>query len=198
MRIKKEHYIVGVMGRTGSGKSYLVKNMLSRINRYIVIDPLHEYQGTVFNSWKDVVHFLDDYRDSNFRVVYRPPEGTEEEDTAKMFEVLNAVNSFTAVIEEADYHCSPHFINPEFARLMKYGRHGDRSLIWVSRNPAEVNRQLTRLSHAIMTFKQVEPIDLRYLSHFSFSKDVQTLEKYEWAYNGDAQIITKLTGIKIA
>jgi len=192
--MEKVNYIIGVLGKKGSGKSYLVKSMLSRIPRLIIIDPLREYSGVIFNDWRDVVEYIHKFKSGRFRAVFRPTEGREDESIGEVLDVVNDINNYTLVMEEVDYVCDPWTIHPELERLVKYGRHFRRNLIWISRNAAEVNRDLTRQSDTLVTFRQTEPIDLKYLRSFSFSKDPETLEKYEFATSGDIQMFTLLTG----
>jgi len=193
--MKKEHWILGIMGKTGSGKSHLAKQILQKQRRYLVIDPLWEYPGIVFYDWAELVRGVYDRAGQGFKFCFRPARNKQgEADTGKVFRLMNEIGNYTAVIEEADTWCNPYFIHEDFASLMKYGRHSCINMLWISRNPTEVNRTLTRLSHALISYRQTEPIDLRNLRQYAWSEELSTLDKYQWAYNGDAQIITKLTG----
>ena len=142
------NYIVGIMGKKGMGKSFMVKHFMHRIKRKIIIDPMHEYPGTIFYSWEDLIIFLND-------------------------------------------------IHEELEKLVKYGRHERRNLIWISRGPYEVNRLLTRLTDTMITFQQNEKRDQDFFNNYNFNKDVTILKKYEWAYWGDSKILTSIFCIKI-
>jgi len=48
----------------------------------------------------------------------------------------------------------------------------------------------------LISFTQTEPVDLKYFSNFNFNCDLEALKEYEWAYNGDVQVITKILGLK--
>ena len=185
----QNNYIIGVLGKKGSGKTHLVTSCLAAIDRYIVVDTLHEYPGAVFENYASVVCFLDEMRDNHFAIVYRP---LSDDDLEKFFTIINDINNYTLVVEEIDFYCDPQNIHPEIDNLTRYGRHYGRSLIWVSRNPYEVNRFLTRQSDLLITFVQSEPRDLDYFKRYSFDKDIQNLKQYEYSMWGDIQLFTTI------
>jgi len=188
--------IIGVFGKKGSGKSYLVKKALKKMNRYIIVDPMHEYNGVICNSYHEVVDVLVEYLEYNFKIVYRPPN---DEDIDNFFQILNTdeMVDYTFVMEEADLHCSAWYLHPEIKKLTRYGRHSGRNLIFVSRRPAAVSRDMTSQMDVMISFTQIEPIDLKYFSNFRFNRDVETLGEYEWSYNGDVQVITNILGLEV-
>jgi len=186
-----DNAIIGIMGKKGSGKSFFVKKAVPKIKRIIVLDPLYEYSGTICESWTDVIEYLKEFKENDFRAIYRPPD---DEDVEGFLSIINTVNDYTLVAEEVDFFCSPNDIHPELLKLTKYGRHFKRSLLWLSRNPYEVNRFLTRQSDALITFRQTEPRDLDYFKRYNFNKNLEGLEEYEMAFSGSRQIITKIWG----
>jgi len=189
-----DNHIIGVMGKKGSGKTVFVKDALKSMKRYIVVDTLYEYNGVVFYNWNELVCFLDEVRDIDFKVIYRP---LSDEDRESFFELINEINNYTLVIEEIDFYCNSHWLHPEIDHLTRYGRHYKRSLIWISRNPFEVNRFLTRESDVLITFRQTEPRDLDYFKKYDFNKEIQDLKEYEYAFWGDKQMITGILNKKI-
>ncbi len=187
------NYIVGIMGKKGQGKSYLVKQFMHRIRRKIIIDPMHEYSGTIFYSWEDIVIFLNDYYDMDFSIVYRP---LDDEDRDKFMRIINTLNDYTLIAEEVDLLSNSYDVHPELKKLIKYGRHEKRNLIWISRGPYEVNRLMTRLIDTMITFQQNEKRDQDFFNNYQFNKDVTNLKKYEWAFWGDITILTNKFGIE--
>lgn len=194
--------IVGVFGKKGSGKSTLVKKCLQNMNRYIVVDPMHEYTGVICYSWHDVADVLKDFKAFNFKIVYRSPNDT---DMDNFFALINTRNrethrfeltDFSLVFEEVDLHCSPYYVHDGIKYLTRYGRHSGRSFLYVSRRPAAVNRDMTSQTDLMISFKQVEPNDLKYFANFTFNKPLETLQEYEYAWNGDADLFTMYLGIE--
>ena len=177
------------MGKKGSGKSFFVKKAIPSIKRIIVIDPLYEYSGTICENWTDVIDYLNEFKANDFRAIYRPQN---DEDVEDFLLIINTVNDYTLVAEEVDMFCSPHDIHPELLKLTKYGRHYKRSLLWLSRNPFEVNRFMTRNCDNLITFRQTEPRDLDYLKRYGFNKKLDELKEYEMSFSGSKRMLTKI------
>lgn len=199
--VNKYDYMIGVMGKRGSGKTEFVKKSLPEIRRFIVCDVLHEYEdGLVFDSWAALQNHLDETNELDFRLIYQPPN---DDDLEFFFEyTINGVNDYTLIMEEIDYHCSANWIHPSLDEFARYGRHERRNMIWISRNPFEVNRFITRQTNVFITFLQTEPRDLEYFRKIgTFSKQIDTLGRFEWAYHCtdyDKHLITDVLHKKIS
>jgi len=183
------------MGKTGSGKSELVKSALINIPRKIIIDPMGEYEGTLFDSWDVLLDFIDNYRTDDFTAVFRP---LHKDDIDRFFELCNSVNDYTLIAEEVENWCGSHDIQCDLEEIISFGRHNNRSIIWISRTPYEINRDLTRQSHLLISILQTEPVDLKYLENYPFNKDITTLKEYDYAYavlQGDENLITNIQKI---
>lgn len=179
------------MGKKGSGKSFLVKKCLKRIRRYIVLDPLAEYEGVVFHEWHEIALALHNLKTFDFRIVFRPLKKDEIE---PFFILANSVNDYTLVCEEVENWCNARYIQQNLEELISFGRHFSRSLVWISRSPFEINRDLTRQSDVLISFIQSEPVDLKYLANYTFDRDIKTLPEYDFAWYGDIQKYTDFVG----
>ncbi len=180
------NYIVGVMGKKGSGKSFAVKYVLKRIPRYIILDSLHEYErGIIFHNANEVREYIKRYSSIDFKIIYRP---TNDEDVFQFLNIISHVNNYTFIAEEIDLYCNSYAIDPNILYNIKYGRHFNRNLIWITRAPFEINRFLTRNSDVIITFRQTEPRDLDYLKKYSFNvtkEELMNLPEYKYAVHLD-------------
>ncbi|MBA7495311.1 hypothetical protein ES702_05893 [subsurface metagenome] len=175
------NYIIGFLGKKGSGKSHKVKQMMKKIPRYIVIDPMDEYSDcVVVNNYDELYDYLCGYHSSDFRIAFRPPDDFECE---KFWELANEIHDYTLIVEEADIYAHSTDIHPELLNRLKHGRHKKNSTIWISRSPFEINRYLTRQTDLIVCYLQTEPRDLKYLEGYKFDKDITKLNysKYEYA-----------------
>ena len=187
--MEKINYIIGIIGKKGSGKSQLAKSSLKNIDRYIVLDVLHEYnQGIIFLNFEEMIKYLKEHEFSKkFKIIYRP---SDDYDSERFLEMTKYLKNFTLILEESDFHCNPHKINPNLEHNLKYGRHFRRNLIWITRRPAEINRMLSAQSDLIIVFNTTEPIDLKYLSFYQFNKNIPELKKYEYAFSGDEKLLS--------
>jgi hypothetical protein len=183
-----KNYNIGVMGKKGSGKSHLVKHyILPKVKRYLVLDSLREYkEGVICGSIDDLKNYIFQCENGRMKGIFRPENDTDVEE---FLALTRHVNTCFFILEEVDLIADSNRINDDLLYNIKYGRHYERSILWISRCPYEINRFLTRQTDLMITFKQTEPRDLDYLAKYSFNKDIATLGQYEYAYTGDEKIL---------
>lgn len=180
--MKLENYIIGIMGRKGSGKTEFLKKAIGNIDRYIIVDTLKEYEkGVIFDSVYQLKNFIDLHGVNNqFHVIFRPLN--DESMEYFLTTCLTRIQNYTLILEEVDYWCNSYFIHPVLKNMIRYGRHFNKNMLWISRCPYEINRFLTRNCDLIVTFVQTEDRDLKYLNTLSFNKNVATLKEWEYSY----------------
>ncbi len=198
------NYIIGIFGKKGSGKSTFLQKMMVQLDRYICVDPHSEHKGIVCGNWKEVMFVLENFLEQKFRIVYRPDDDNDMEEFFKIITAgdedekgnFRGMQNFTLIMDEADLWCSANYVHPAMFDYISYGRKRGRNLIYVSRRPPAISRFYTSQSDVMISFLQTEPNDLKYFSNYTFNKDLQTLKEYEWAYNGDGQILTEVFHLK--
>jgi DNA helicase HerA-like ATPase len=169
-------FIKIVLGKRGSGKSYLVKNKLmfsyTECRKIVIIDPNHEYEGLVAENFGDFVNWFREYEKSPFvKIVCR---FENDDDISRLFlqaKTIGVNYPVLYVIEETDLFCDPYKIDEHFSKLIRHGRHWKASLICISRRPAELNRLVTSQANEIYVFQFSEPNDLLYLKRTGFNID---------------------------
>ena len=174
-----------VIGKRGSGKSYLVKKMIQDEKRLVIYDIMSEYmQGVVFDgqSEKDQLKwFWRQFYMRDFRIIYRPVLVKQEIDwIAKLVFTLGDI---TFVCEEIDSFCTSYDMPETFSAIVQRGRHKRIQLIGVTPAPFGINRDLTRQAKEIYIFNTKEPKDIDYLKNLmgvEIEEKLNALQQYEF------------------
>jgi hypothetical protein len=169
-----------VCGKKGFGKtSFVKKELIPKWKRVVVLDSLgFEYPYKAADS---IGEFADNLKanveQESFYLTYNPLDNREEE----FFKFCLVLTSCLIVVEETDLFCTTSQIDPSLDRLIRYGRHRKLDLVFLSRRPAEVHRNVTAQADVIVSFKQTEPRDLEYFR--KITDDFESLRHLKkWKY----------------
>lgn len=179
-----EKKIILVLGKRGSGKSYLANKLIENHHRLFIFDTLSEYeQGVVFGTenWELCLEFWRKVYRDNFRLVYRPIDPEAEID--EICELLFELGNVTFLVEEIDCYCTAYKIPPAFAHIIQRGRHKNITLIGVTQRPFGVHRLLTSQAKEIYVFNTNEPRDREYLRTLlgqEIDAKLDSLKQYEY------------------
>lgn len=154
-----------ITGKTGTGKSRLVKQLRQSFERTITLDPLEEYEGTIFFDFVTFRDYVADHVEENFSLVCR---FTDEQDIDLLFQAVWFVERCTLIVEEANLFFDPHSKIQSFHRLVAQGRHKEISLLCVSQRVPELPISFRAQRNTIVTFQQTEPYDLKLLEGYGF------------------------------
>jgi len=188
--MEKQRYIVTVLGKAGAGKTHLVRETILPVaaRPVFIIDPMAEFStlGLQFEDPGDLWRYVSEGR-PNASGIYTM-RCTRDHHAEEVFRLLStAQEPATLLVDEASNYCSPHSIDDELKRIVAYGRHWGQNVILTARRPAEIHRDLTAQSDAVITFQQTEARDLKALSSISDeaarASDL-TYEKHEYLVLG--------------
>lgn len=186
---KRSHCTYTITGKKGSGKSTLVREIITKIKfaRTIVFDYNEEYTdlpGVVATRGPqgliDVIQSttLDSYASPGkyLKVAYLPlPGGYLPDETLTVLDNLvcfTHTGGLLVVIEEAQLSQSPSELPQALKVLISTGRHKKITSIFVTQRPAGLNRHTTAQSEAVIAFRTTEPLDLDYLKKLGFDPEV--------------------------
>lgn len=169
--------IILIFGRTGSGKSYLTKRLIKKIDRVCIIDVLFEYDnGLIFYTLSDFLDYLEKKTEKKFCYIFR---FTSDFEIELLFDLLYTLSNLTLVVEEAEIYISSYSKKSNFLKLVRYGRHKSISIIAVARRVTELSNDLRAQANKIISFKQILKNDLDYLKTLGFHK-VETLKQFDF------------------
>jgi energy-coupling factor transporter ATP-binding protein EcfA2 len=185
--MQDEKKIILVIGKRGSGKSYLVKKLIENETRLLVYDVMSEsnppYFGVTFltEEKNQFTWFWRQFYKRDFRLVYRPINPKAEIDW--IAQCVFALGNMTFVCEEIDSFCTSYDMPESFRYIVQRGRHKNITLIGVTPAPFGINRDLTRQAKEIYVFNTNEPRDIQYLKDLlgnEIEKKIGELKLYEY------------------
>jgi len=161
-----QNQIITIMGQKGSGKTTLAMEIIESRERVLVIDPSGEYEdmkgAQVALGAEDASQALIELKEKP-RFLLVASDLLDDEETMGLLAVAFEVPRLLVVIDETSLYCDPHSIPEEITRMIRYGRKREIDIIFIARRPSEIHRELTAQSDLVVTFKQMEPIDVTYL-----------------------------------
>lgn len=175
----KKRKVILIFGRTGSGKTYFTKKLISKLDRVIIIDKMFEYEdGVIFYSFNELLDYFLTNKPTTFKFICRFENDTDIE---MLFRFCWYVKNLVLVVEESEMYISPYVKQSEFLKLIRYGRHKAISIIAIARRVVEISNDVKANADKIITFKQILQKDLDYLERLGFDKQkVINLKQYEF------------------
>jgi hypothetical protein len=168
--------IILIYGKTGMGKSTKAKEIISGYDRVIIIDPKAEYDGLVFTDCVDMIEYYEANEPEKFIFICRFQTDVEHESVFKFCEVIENV---LLVVEECEIYISPKSQSSYFYNLCRYGRHHNVSVLGIARRSGEISIGFRSLVTKIISFKQTEPRDVKYMDDLGLH-DVDKIEPHEF------------------
>lgn len=150
--------IVCIIGRRGSGKTTLCRQLVEKERRLIAWDVYREHKV----AWTEDVRVLFRHamKEKRFRI------GIDSGDTHDAITILEAskhIQNVAVVIEEVDLVATATSVPVPFRKAIAQGRHWGLTLYTTSRRPAEVSRLLTSQAYHLYCFQTHEPRDIAYM-----------------------------------
>lgn len=156
---------VSVIGPVASGKTFLMKRWIERIEkRFVVFDPTAEYDdipGTHF--WATPKAYAIYMRDHphDFRAIYHPEDvETGFSTVASGIWQMDGNESKWLFIEEIHELISPWSKHQKMKMFMKYARKRLIGMIGATQRLADLHKDYTSASRTIVIFHTTEPRDL--------------------------------------
>lgn len=176
MDSNKVRTVTVIFGKTGTGKSYLAKQIIDSYTRVIICDPKHEYTGLIFTNFSDLSEYYKDNVPEKFTFVCR---FESELDYNYLFKLCLIIEDLLLVVEEAEIYISPGARSSSFLDLVRYGRHHGISILGIARRATELSIDFKAMCDKIISFKQTFPRDIKTMQELGF-ENIETLPDYEY------------------
>jgi hypothetical protein len=190
----------------GSGKTTLAKEIIKGVNRGIVFDVLNEYDfGKIIKDEQELKNELANLFNENGILQKDNWKFTLKIDNDKFLYNAGLIcwvfGKYFAIdykldwwicFEEASLYV-PNNSNNIFLNFPRYGRHYLINQIYISRNTAELSKQVISQSDLIVSFRQIEPRHRKVLSEYGFDiEKLDKLEKFDYICVGDCSFLNSI------
>lgn len=178
------------IGKSGSGKSFLVRQLIRPKRRLIVFDTMAEYtDGVVFTDRRAMLEFWRKHARGDFRIIYQP-EFNPAREIDEIAELVYLCGHVCFVIEEVTAYTNPNYISDQLAHCIQRGRHKDIEIVATTQRPYGLHRLLTSQCRDIYVFNTNEPRDVAYLRDLlgaGVEAKLKTLAKYQFVHWQDGR-----------
>jgi len=184
--MSSEKKVIIIIGKRGSGKSYLAYKLIEKEQRLVVFDIMSEYENGVIFDGEDYECFLTFWRRvyrGSFRLIYRPLNPDAEID--RICELVFKAGNLCFLVEEIDCYCSSHRISDFFASVIQRGRHKHITLIGVTQRPYGIHLLLKSQAKEAYIFNTNEPRDREYLRTWlgqEIESKLDSLQLYQYVH----------------
>lgn len=180
--LNRKNKIIFVLGQKGSGKSCYARAHVLGLSRVIVFDPMREYSdGVIFEDFETLLGFMENNHLGQFRAICRFRSDAEY---LRAIELVLLVGNMWIVIEELNFFISAQSKENQFLELFRFGRHNNISIMAIAQRAAEIPKTFTSQADLMVSFRQIEPRDLDYMSKISYvgsqgAERIRNLQKAE-------------------
>jgi len=184
-----------VLGKSGSGKTVAVRNIVAEADRVIIFDAKGgDYNdGVVFYDLRELARFWLNHGSGKFRLIYRPLFAYDEFE--KVAELAYKCGNLWLVAEELDIYYPSTKIGFWGAMVLRRGRSRGIHFVGATQRPKRVNKDVTSQATEAYIFKTIEPGDIDYRKDW-LGQDIETyikeLGEYQYVHCcGAAKTIRK-------
>lgn len=179
--------IAALLGKTGSGKTWTSLDRYFTWERAVAIDTKlggrqGEYPGWVAGSLRELEDLLEETKKlpEGWRISYRGPThfprpGKEVDpvlDAEPLFRILERVENYLLVVEEAADFCTDRKCPPSLKKIAFKGRHRGQALTINSQRPASVAKLLLAEAQLVIAWPMQDPGDRESLRFRGFPLEV--------------------------
>ena len=165
MKGELQNRIVGIVGRKGSGKSTVLREILSCRLRVVIFDTMAEHSSpNLFSSLDRCLDYLERVQSDSFFHCALRQKGDEEETLNELAACVYDVRKVCFALEEVPWFSTAASQPEGLDLLSRMGRHRRIDLVWTAQRMAEVSRRLTSATDIFVLFSITEPRDLTSLA----------------------------------
>lgn len=197
----RENCVAVAIGRTGSGKTTLIRALADKARRIIVADPEGKWRFSKGSALEVETgrDLLDALAESNaqdpaaaFRIIYRVEDAARMELAAPA--AAFAYRNLTLCCDEIVWLCSGRRLPPYLMRLLQVGRERRVNLLATTRSPAEIPSMLMEQASVRWFFRMEPGPGLETVARrFGLDQEeIRTLPEHKYLFYGDAATLEQI------
>lgn len=194
----RQNKIVGEIGRKGSGKSTIFREVLRHERRLVVFNTMgeHDWIPDQISDLDQFVVYMNEVADpkEQFQVAFTPLGEIQDDFDVIAGEVFSIGNLTFGIEEMPMLTRSAGYMQPSLGRLFRLGRHRSLNLMWTAQRAAEVPRGVTGATDFFIIFQQTEPADLKALEYRVGQATVVHVEELDLHDFLTYDVITRIEG----
>ncbi len=178
-----------ILGKRGSGKSTLSKELMRRAGgRVVFLSPVENLKAD-FTAWEyaEIKIFMEKMKGGQILVVRRADIKAAEIVALTALSMPKQKFNFTLVVDEMDKYNK----STEMLDIIHYGRHFNINLICNSRRYTDLPRLLTSQADNMYIFRTQEPRDIQYIKDYcghSAASKIVNLKPFHYLIYPDEEI----------
>ncbi len=162
---------MAILGRSGSGKSYLAQKIIALYPRVIIFDSLYEYSetGEIQHDFEGFSEFmLKHENEQSFRTVvqFGVENSHQNEEFEQMLRVAYYRGRCAIFIDEVQNFSTVHIIPEWLRQVVLTGRHQEIALIFTTQRPGELHKTLLSQSNKIFCGNLHSQVDIKTMSNY--------------------------------
>nr|BFD59659.1 hypothetical protein CKG001_17660 [Bdellovibrio sp. CKG001] len=166
---KNVHFTI--VGKTGSGKSYLARQLLKKdFKRQVIFDPVMDWHdGIIVESWAAFAEKIMLFAKlKEFKLIFRfsPDDPHKPETLNEALRVIYHIGNIQVVIDEIQLFCTPHYMPPYMENLYFIGRHKNIGVMGITQRPSKLNKSALAQSTHVFVGQLHERNDIRVVADF--------------------------------
>lgn len=179
----KKNKLSVLLGKRGTGKTYLAKKKTEFKTRVLAFDTIKEFDKKDYKIVSSIEELETQMQKETFHIRVWD-EYNDEDFFNKVCEVAYLHEDFIFFIDEIDQNAGATFCPKGLKKIVNYGRHKNIELICTARSPAEIPKMLIGQMTDLYMFRIIEPNHLKYLSgiYDGDINKIRTLADYKFVH----------------
>lgn len=161
---------VTIVGKRGSGKSFLARKIGLAMPKQVIFDPVCDWtDGVIVKSFSDFCEKIKLFKDAergNLIFRFDPDDSHRAETLNEALRIIYNLGNCQAVIDEIQLFTSPHYMPPYLENLYFIGRHKNVGVTAITQRPSKLNKSCLSQSEHVFVGQLHENNDIKVVSSF--------------------------------